>query len=360
MAGNKLIYSCCSYAQLHTACGIQGVIPLYNMTSITIMGDKGYPNATLQKNLFDTEDIVLEITYRLKQRTWKPPSWAYKRFRKRIETVFSHLNDTLMVIKELFSNLIKTMCNVINFMKSNILYLLIVFSTCVASCQDESRLKTYMTTASDAIAEGNTEHAVRYLKRAANLAPDNFVPLYLMGFVYSEYLDDTENAAKYYTNAMNLINENTVPQKFNECFGEGEDELSYRAIMTEIYSFLAEYSKDTGETEQAKRYYDLNIRLNIASGHYVAPVASSLQQIFFCYRENGEWDACLDYFAEIQTIIPRRGVWEGMCESLCHAVLGDCYLNLGQENEALVEYQHAARLGHQGAINLLNQAGISY
>ena len=28
---------------------------------------------------------------------WHPPTWAYKRFRKRIETIFSQLNDNLMI-----------------------------------------------------------------------------------------------------------------------------------------------------------------------------------------------------------------------------------------------------------------------
>ncbi|MCR5129986.1 MAG: IS982 family transposase, partial [Prevotella sp.] len=36
---------------------------------------------------------------RLNQKNWTPPTWAYKRFRKRIETVFSQLNDHLMMIR---------------------------------------------------------------------------------------------------------------------------------------------------------------------------------------------------------------------------------------------------------------------
>ncbi|MBQ2209053.1 MAG: IS982 family transposase, partial [Prevotella sp.] len=35
----------------------------------------------------------------LNQKNWTPPTWAYKRFRKRIETVFSQLNDHLMMIR---------------------------------------------------------------------------------------------------------------------------------------------------------------------------------------------------------------------------------------------------------------------
>lgn len=42
--------------------------------------------------------ITLEVPYRLNQKNWRPPVWAYKKFRKRIETVFSQLNDSLMMI----------------------------------------------------------------------------------------------------------------------------------------------------------------------------------------------------------------------------------------------------------------------
>lgn len=65
----------------------------------TILGDKGYFSATVQKNLFEEENFILEVPYRLNQKNWRPPTWAYKKFRKRIETVFSQLNDTLMMIR---------------------------------------------------------------------------------------------------------------------------------------------------------------------------------------------------------------------------------------------------------------------
>ena len=39
------------------------------------------------------------VTYRLNQKNWTPPTWAYKRFRKRRETVFSKLNDHIMMIR---------------------------------------------------------------------------------------------------------------------------------------------------------------------------------------------------------------------------------------------------------------------
>lgn len=103
--------------KLHAVCGIKGVIHSYDMTAAnihdihylndikreyhdaTILGDKGYLSATLQKNLFEEENIILEVPYRLNQKNWRQPTRAYKKFRKRIETVFSQLNDTLMMTR---------------------------------------------------------------------------------------------------------------------------------------------------------------------------------------------------------------------------------------------------------------------
>lgn len=103
--------------KLHAVCGIQGVIHSYDMTAASVhdlrylndvrweyhncmmLGDKGYLSAEIQKNLFETANITLEVPYRLNQKNWRPPIWAYKRFRKRIETVFSQLNDNLMMIR---------------------------------------------------------------------------------------------------------------------------------------------------------------------------------------------------------------------------------------------------------------------
>ncbi len=103
--------------KLHAVCGIRGVIHSYDMTAASVhdlhylkdvrweyhdcmmLGDKGYLSAEVQKNLFETAEITLEVPYRLNQKNWRPPVWAYKRFRKRIETVFSQLNDNLMMIR---------------------------------------------------------------------------------------------------------------------------------------------------------------------------------------------------------------------------------------------------------------------
>lgn len=103
--------------KLHALCGITGVIHSYDMTAANvhdlcylkdvkweyhdcmILGDKGYLSAPIQQDLFQTANITLEVPYRLNQKNWRQPSWAYKRFRKRIETVFSQLNDHFMMIR---------------------------------------------------------------------------------------------------------------------------------------------------------------------------------------------------------------------------------------------------------------------
>lgn len=103
--------------KLHAVCGIRGVIHSYDMTAASVhdlhylkdvrreyhgcmmLADKGYLSAGVQKNLFEVANITLEVPYRLNQKNWRPPVWAYRRFRKRIETIFSQLNDNLMMIR---------------------------------------------------------------------------------------------------------------------------------------------------------------------------------------------------------------------------------------------------------------------
>ena len=101
----------------HAVCGIRGVIHSFDMTVASIhdlhylkdvrweyhdcmmLGDKGYLSAEIQKNLFEAANITLEVPYRLNQKNRRPPTWAYKRFRKRIETIFSQPNDNLIMIR---------------------------------------------------------------------------------------------------------------------------------------------------------------------------------------------------------------------------------------------------------------------
>ena len=103
--------------KIHAVCGTRGIIHSYDLTAANVhdlhylkdvqwkyhdchlLGDKGYLSAEVQQNLFDSCNIVLEVPYRLNQKNWKPSSMTYKKYRKRIETVFSQLNDHLMMMR---------------------------------------------------------------------------------------------------------------------------------------------------------------------------------------------------------------------------------------------------------------------
>lgn len=103
--------------KLHAVCGIDGVIHSYDMTAANVhdlsylkdvqrefhdclmLGDKGYLSAEIRLDLFETANITLEVPYRLNQENRRPPSSAYRRFRRRVETLFSQLNDQFMMIR---------------------------------------------------------------------------------------------------------------------------------------------------------------------------------------------------------------------------------------------------------------------
>lgn len=103
--------------KLHALCGLKGVIHSYDLSKAsvddrywlqdlkyeyqqsTIIGDKGYLKASLQLNLFETAQIHLEVPYRLNQKNWKPTSKPFAKARKRVETLFSQLDDQFMVCR---------------------------------------------------------------------------------------------------------------------------------------------------------------------------------------------------------------------------------------------------------------------
>lgn len=236
-----------------------------------------------------------------------------------------------------------------------ILFMVIVF--CETSyTQSNIALRNYISAAEQAMNNNRANDAIMQLKHAARIAPENFVPRYLLGQVYVS-LNDYNNAAKYCTDALNSIDVNTMSQKFFECYGRNVN-VSYRKVMTNMYDVLAIHYKNVGQIGLAKRYNNLNIQLNIASG-YKAPVASSLQRMYSCYAEEGTWSEGLKYFSEIQMTIPHGDAWE-MCEAVCHAAMGDCYAKLGREIETIREYQRAAKLGHLGARQVLKNMGLTY
>ena len=97
--------------KLHPLCGLSGVIHSYDLSKASvadinymkdvkldyhdcsIYGDKGYIGADIQLDLLETAHIRLECPYRINQKNWKPTFVPFAKARKRIETLFSQLND---------------------------------------------------------------------------------------------------------------------------------------------------------------------------------------------------------------------------------------------------------------------------
>lgn len=103
--------------KLHVLCGLSGVIHSYDLSKASvhdihyindikaiyrdccIIGDKGYIGAEVQLDLFEAANIRLECPYRLNQKDWKSTFTHFAKARKRIETLFSQLNDQFLVIR---------------------------------------------------------------------------------------------------------------------------------------------------------------------------------------------------------------------------------------------------------------------
>lgn len=103
--------------KLHALCGLSGVIHSYDLSKASvhdinyikdikplyhdcsIFGDKGYISAKVQLDLFETANIRLECPYRLNQKNWKPTFIPFAKARKRVETVFSQLDDQFLTIR---------------------------------------------------------------------------------------------------------------------------------------------------------------------------------------------------------------------------------------------------------------------
>lgn len=91
-----------SKASVHDINYIKDIKPLYHDCSI--FGDRGYIGAEIQLDLFETANIKLECPYRLNQKDWKPTFAPFAKARKRVETLFSQLNDQFLVIRNYAKN----------------------------------------------------------------------------------------------------------------------------------------------------------------------------------------------------------------------------------------------------------------
>ena len=69
-------------------------------SNCTVIGDRGYISAEVQLDLFETENIRVEVPCRINQKEWKPTFLPFAKARKRIETLFSQLCDQFMIIRD--------------------------------------------------------------------------------------------------------------------------------------------------------------------------------------------------------------------------------------------------------------------
>ncbi|MFY7815015.1 MAG: IS982 family transposase [Chryseobacterium taeanense] len=101
--------------KLHALCSVSGVFQSvdlsaasvhdihylkdiqHQMSDCILIGDKGYLSESIQLNLFETANIRLDTLKRKNQKYYKPQFYAFKKKRKRIETLFSQLCDQFMI-----------------------------------------------------------------------------------------------------------------------------------------------------------------------------------------------------------------------------------------------------------------------
>jgi hypothetical protein len=104
-------------------CGIRGVVHSYDLTkadvadihylqdirmqisNCKILGDKGYLSCVIQLDLFETANIRLEVPMRKNQKGYKPQFYLYRKYRKRVETLFSQMDDQFMLIRNYAKNI---------------------------------------------------------------------------------------------------------------------------------------------------------------------------------------------------------------------------------------------------------------
>ncbi len=101
--------------KLHAVCSISGVFQSFDLSPASVhdihymqdvklqlsdcvlLGDKGYLSQSIQLDLFNEANIQLETPKRINQKEYKPQFYPFKKYRKRIETLFSQLCDQFMI-----------------------------------------------------------------------------------------------------------------------------------------------------------------------------------------------------------------------------------------------------------------------
>lgn len=84
-----------SQASIHDIHYLKDIKQLYQ--NCTILGDKGYLSIDYQRDLFNSNQIRLEVPMRKNQHGYKPQAYIFRKSRKRIETLFSQLCDQFMI-----------------------------------------------------------------------------------------------------------------------------------------------------------------------------------------------------------------------------------------------------------------------
>ena len=101
--------------KIHAVCSIEGVFKSFDISKASvhdihylkdiknqfndcvILGDKGYLSADYQLDLFESNQIKLEVPMRKNQHNYKKQAYVFRKKRKRIETLFSQLCDQFMI-----------------------------------------------------------------------------------------------------------------------------------------------------------------------------------------------------------------------------------------------------------------------
>ncbi|STD52832.1 IS982 family transposase [Empedobacter falsenii] len=101
--------------KLHAVCSAEGVFQSLDISpasvhdihylkdikqqfkNCTLLADKGYLSAEYQLDLFTSHNIKLEVPMRTNQKNYKDQPFVIRKYRKRIETLFSQLCDQFMI-----------------------------------------------------------------------------------------------------------------------------------------------------------------------------------------------------------------------------------------------------------------------
>ncbi len=101
--------------KLYAVCSINGIIQNFDLSEASVhdihylrdiksqlsdavsLADKGYLSASMQMDLFNQVNVKLETPKRKNQKDYKPQFYLFRKYRKRIETLFTQLCDQFMI-----------------------------------------------------------------------------------------------------------------------------------------------------------------------------------------------------------------------------------------------------------------------